>query len=106
MNVNVKVSLTDEQRRTIHENFYGKKGMVSRKDVNDICQTAVTDMLMKKQIGDKVADAMKESISYDEPMEELDYVNCDVKELVKQNVLLLTRLNRLQYMIDTRGLKK
>ena len=110
MNVNVKVSITDEMRRTIHENFYGKKGMISRKDVSTICQTAITDLLMGKQIGDKIADAMKESISFppvrltDEDIDELE--PGEIEYMIEQNRLLTSRMNRLQHMIDTRGLKK
>ena len=95
MNITVKVSLTDEQRRVIHTNLYdGKKGMVSRKDVNAICQTAITDMLIGKRL-------KKES---NEPPPVVQITGDD--ELRKQNELLTTRVNRLQYMIDTRGLKK
>jgi hypothetical protein len=102
MNVNVKVSLTDEQRRKIFANFYGgKKGMISRKDVNTICQTAITDWLVgrnngpEEQIGDKVADAMKECIEPTTGNEELD-------EALKQVRLLQTRVNQLQHKLDTR----
>ncbi len=46
MNVNVKVSLTDEQRETMFRRLnFDKKGLVSRKDVNDFVQTKISQSL-------------------------------------------------------------
>lgn len=119
MKTNVSINLTDDQRRVIHENFYGgKKGLISRKDVTTICQTAITDWLMGRnngpQIGEKIADAMKESISFDEQQyqdglrrdELCNMGDGELKEALieseKQNKLLLNRVNVLQHALDTK----
>jgi len=104
MNVTVKVSLTDEQRRKLFANLYdGKKGMISRKDVNAICQASITDMLMgKTSIKTKVTvPPVRLTAAQRDEMEdgEIDWI-------LEQNRLLTKRVNRLQHMIDTRGLKK
>ena len=103
MNVNVKVTLTDEERNKMHNRLTGTttKKMVSRADVCEFVQSKI-DGLLNGSFGTQTGRLPKQETH----IEELDYVNCDVKELVKQNKLLLSRLNGLQYMIDTRGLKK
>jgi hypothetical protein len=100
MNVNVKVSLTDEQRRKIFANFYGgKKGMISRKDVNAICQAAITDWLMDRNSGPTTDNNV-------EVIEEIDVDNVDVIEVMKQNELLLKRVNDQQNFIDRKLARK
>lgn len=112
MKTNVGINLTDEQRRTIHENFYGgKKGMISRKDVNTICQTAITDWLMGRNNGPEtvVSDMgieveMKPLLDALAPDDEIDpdnFTEQQVRDVMKQNELLLTRVNQLQHKLDT-----
>lgn len=108
MNGNFKYTLTDEQRNTLKRKLTGKavKGLASRADVCAILQKALDDALVgRRQIGDKIADAMAECIN-DEPVEQAefnlsDYSAADVEDLVKQNKLLHSRVNRLQYRLDT-----
>lgn len=92
MKTNVSINLSDEQRRVIHENFYGgKKGLISRKDVNTICQTAITDWLMGRNNG---PEPKEEDVA---PLN-LDDVN--IEDVIKQNELLLKRVNDQQNFID------
>jgi hypothetical protein len=45
MNVNCKVSLTDEQRNVMFRKLKGGKGMVSRKDVNAFVEQKIEECL-------------------------------------------------------------
>lgn len=109
MNVNVKISISDENRRKIHENFYGgKKGMISRKDVNAICQAAITDWLMGRNSGPEVEAKAEEEFADQLRSDELfDMGNGELVEALieaeKQNKLLTTRVNQLQHKLDTRN---
>lgn len=95
MNVNVKVTLTDEERNVMHNRLTGtlSKKMVSRADVNEFVKAKIERFL---QVGSPTTEAVK-----DEVIADIDYVNCDVKEIVKQNKLLLNRVNVLQHRLDT-----
>lgn len=50
MNVNIKVSLTDEQRNNMHRRLTGKqtKGMVSRATVNEFMQGCLDSFLTEE----------------------------------------------------------
>jgi hypothetical protein len=69
------------------------KKMVSRADVNEFVKAKIERFL---QVGSPTTEAVK-----DEVIADIDYVNCDVKEIVKQNKLLLNRVNVLQHRLDT-----
>ena len=47
MNVNVKISLTDEERNTLYRRITGKdvKRMISRKEVCELVQQHIDDLL-------------------------------------------------------------
>lgn len=105
MNVNCKLTLTDEQRNTMFRRLTGKatKGMVSRADVCNWVNEQLERFLTlgspeTEQIGDKIADAMQDSISYSET----NIDDIDVAEVLRQNELLLSRINVLQHRLDTR----
>jgi hypothetical protein len=90
VNVNVKITLTDEQRAALHQKFYGKKGLISRRDVSAICQAAITDMLLGRNV-------VQESIDF-EPEQVTEFCSDDC---CKANALLLNRINVLQHSLDT-----
>jgi hypothetical protein len=100
MKTNVSINLSDEQRRVIHENFYGgKKGLISRKDVNMICQTAITDWLMGRNNGPEEV----EEVDTTPVVREIgDFTDEEIAEVMKQNELLQRRVNILQHKLDTR----
>ncbi len=107
MNVNVKISISDEDRNVMFRRLTGKntKGMVSRADVNEWVKEQLENFLRlgsptTEQIGDAVADAMADSISDNVRIE--DYTREEIEEIVKQNKLLLTRVNILQHRLDTK----
>jgi hypothetical protein len=105
MNVNVKLSLTDEERNTMFRRLTGKttKGMVSRADVNQWVKDQLQTFLT---LGSPTTETINDrgSDQYANP-EPIDIDDMDVEEVIRQNKLLQTRVNRLQYLIDTRGLK-
>jgi len=97
MKTNVSINLTDEQRAIIHANFYGgKKGLISRKDVNTICQTAITDWLMNRNNGPE----------QEEDVAPLNLDDVNIEDVMKQNELLLKRVNDQQNFIDRKLNKK
>ena len=115
MNVNVKLSLTDEQRNVMHRRLTGKngKGMVTRADVNEWVKEQIERFLIlgspttetvipvvpRREAVEKTDDA---EIRTPEEVIEFDLNDIDVNELVRQNKLLLSRNNRLQHMLDTK----
>jgi hypothetical protein len=103
MNVNVKLSLTDEQRNTMFRRLTGKntKGMVSRADVNQWVKEELERFLT---LGSPTTETINDrgSDEYANPVEEIDIDDINVEEVIKQNQLLTTRVNRLQYMLDRR----
>lgn len=104
MKTNVSINLSDEQRATIHANFYGgKKGLISRKDVNAICQAAITDWLVNRNSGPQERDSLLDTaMDTDERQAVRDALDeVDVAEVMRQNELLLARVNRLQFLLDT-----
>lgn len=61
MNVNVKLSLTDEERNTMYRNITGKdvKKMVSRKDVSEFVAGAIASVLVE---GDEEQDTCDQTV--------------------------------------------
>lgn len=114
MNGNFKYSMTDEQRNRLKRKLTGKsvKGLASRGDVCALLQKELDRLIGNGQIGDKVADAMADCIpphmrAEPEPIPQAqldftaeDYTPAEVAEVIKQNKLLLTRINILQYRLD------
>jgi hypothetical protein len=90
MNVNVKLSLTDDQRRALASSIAGKpvKRLATRADVNEL----VKDLLAATMAGSApslptVPDNIDEHCSFD---------------CCRRNDLLQTRVNILQHKLDTR----
>jgi hypothetical protein len=117
MNVNIKLSLTDIERNTMYRNLFGGTSAkkVSRAQVSEFVQKKVREALVMdctESVIDfsQIEDVMKESISLppvrltDEDIDELE--PGEIEYMIEQNRLLTSRMNRLQHMIDTRGLKK
>ena len=113
MNVNVKISLTDEQRNTLYRNANGNpptKRMITRAEVNELVSDFIESML--NQPGVIVAKvvphtfaAAPEQIEQSNPSmygrSIMDHP--DVKEEANRiNAALLNRINRLQHMLDTK----
>lgn len=102
MNVNVKISLTDEERNIMHRRLTGKntKGMVSRADVNQWVKTELERFLT---LGSPTTETIEEP-NIEEirlTQEQIDELEPgEIEEVIKQNRLLTTRVNRLQYMLD------
>lgn len=126
MNVNVKVTLTDEERNVMFRRLTGKngKGMVSRAEVNQWVKDNLERFLtLGSPVTEGVifADTTPVEIPYDstKPIVDVeeappvkltdeqfdDLEQGEVEYLITQNKLLQGRVNRLQHMIDTRGLK-
>ena len=110
MNVNVKLSISDEDRNLMSRRLTGKdsKKMVSRAEVNNW----VKDQLEKFLRLGSPATAQIETAREDEEFEELkrkdELYDLGTGELIealqeaeKQNKLLLTRNNVLQHRLDT-----
>lgn len=108
MNVNCKLSLTDEQRNTMHNRLTGKstKKMVSRAEVcNWVNEQLERFLTLGSPTTETVNDRGSNQYANPEPtmdFSDLDIEDIDVAEVMKQNELLLTRVNRLQYILDTR----
>lgn len=105
MNGNFKYTLTDEQRNRIHNNLSGKatKKMITRAEVSALLQKALDDLVNgKRQLA--ALEHREEEAREEQPKQILinlsDYSEEDVADLVKQNELLLSRLNRLQHRLD------
>lgn len=97
MKTNVSINLSDEQRAKIHANFYGgKKGLISRKDVNAICQTAITDWIIGRDNGSAEVEEIDTT-----PVVREDLTDDDIADILKQNELLQRRVNILQHKLDT-----
>lgn len=93
MNVNCKLSLTDEERNAMHNRLTGTstKKMVSRADVN----TWVKDQIERFiKVGSPTTEKVEVKLTPEQ------VADIDVEEVMKQNELLLTRVNRLQFLLD------
>ena len=95
MNVNIKLSLTDEERNVMFRRLTGKsgKGMVSRADVNNWVKEQLERFLT-------LGSPTTEKVKVEQTMDFTD-IDINVAEVMKQNELLTTRVNRLQFLLDT-----
>jgi len=103
MNVNCKLSLTDEQRNTMFRRLTGKtgKGMVSRADVNNWVKDHLQSFL---SLGSPTTEQVEEVETVRLTDEEFDNLEQgEIEWIIEQNKLLTTRVNRLQFMLDKRG---
>ena len=100
MNVNVKLSISDEDRNRMHNRLTGTntKKMVSRADVNDWVKTQL-EKFLNGSFGTQTGRFIPEP-DQEPNFEEIDPEDIDVEEVIKQNVLLQSRVNRLQYLLD------
>lgn len=100
MNVNVKISISDEDRNLMFRRLTGKdtKGMVSRADVNAWVMEQLERFL---RLGSPTT-AQIEEIDVEEMMSTAEYSDEDISEVLKQNKLLQRRVNILQHALDTR----
>jgi len=97
MNVNVKLSISDEDRNLMSKRLTGKdtKKMVSRAEVNEWVKGQLETFL---RLGSPASTRVTEEIKED--FEEIDMDNIDVEEVMRQNKLLLNRVNVLQFALD------
>ena len=109
MNGNFKYSLTDEQRNVLHQRLTGKqtKGLASRADVCGILQDAL-DSMIQGTAPQPALETPQEDLELEQSLDPIglapqDFSDGDIEDIVKQNRLLLNRVNRLQHIIDTGG---
>lgn len=105
MNVNVKISITDEDRNLMFRRLTGKdtKGMVSRADVN----TWVNEQLERfLRVGSPTTERVEEVVEEREPINFADLTEQDIEDVLRQNELLLKRVNDQQNFIDRKLNKK
>lgn len=97
MNVNCKLTLTDEERNVMFRRLTGKngKGMVSRAEVNQWVKDKLQSFL---SIGSPSTEQVEPEV---ELLTLADLENIDVEEVMQQNKLLQTRINILQHRLDT-----
>jgi len=97
MNVNIKVTLTDDERNTMFRRLTGKstKGMVSRADVNAWVKEKLERFLT---VGSPTTEPVEEI----EPINIDDFTTQDIEDVMKRNELLQSRVNRLQFLLDTK----
>ena len=98
MNVNVRVSLTDEQRNILKKRLTGKdvKAMVTRAEVNELVYAHIHSLLNEPLAFEHTFAPVVEEIELSNPPS-----RCS-DECCRQNELLLARINRLQHKLDTR----
>lgn len=106
MNVNVKVTLTDEERNVMFRRLTGKngKGMVSRAEVNQWVKDKIQNFLSLGSPSTERVEEIEEINLTDNDVDNME--TGEIEWVMRQNKLLTTRVNRLQHLIDTRGLKK
>ena len=100
MNVNCKVTLTDEQRNNIKCHITGKllKGLATRAEVCELINE-----LLEPYTGIYVHVALKPGLRPQEPDQaEIDFADDTHDDCCRSNALLRTRLNKLQHRLDTR----
>lgn len=90
MNVNCKVSLTDEQRNLLYRRITGKdvKRLISRKEVCEL-------------VDDYIATLLNGSSEPEPDQAEIEFPEGGHVDCCRANTLLLTRINRLQHRLDT-----
>ena len=103
MNVNCKIALTDEERNVMFRRLTGKngKGMVSRADVNNWIKDHLQSFLTLGSPTTEQIDAVEVIDEVKMTDDEFDNLEQgEVEWVIKQNRLLTTRVNRLQYLLD------
>jgi hypothetical protein len=101
MNVNCKLTLTDEERNVMFRRLTGKngKGMVSRAEVNQWVKDKLQSFL---SIGSPSTETVEEEIEVNLTDEEFDNLEQgEIEWIIKQNALLIKRVNILQHRLDT-----
>ena len=98
MNVNVKITLSDEQRNVMYRRISGKnvKRLISRAEVNQLVQDFIASQL-SGTFNEPEAPDTQESINTAE------FSDADITETLMQNKMLHSRCNRLQHKLDTLG---
>lgn len=98
MNVNIKVSLTDEQRNRIKCNLAGKelKALVTRKEIVEQVESYIQSLLEKPLETPELAELAQKVLDFDADLPDDAHPEC-----CKQNILLLRRVNLLQFRLDT-----
>jgi hypothetical protein len=107
MNVNVKLSISDEDRNLMSRRLTGKdsKKMVSRAEVNVWVKEQLEKFLRlgsptTEQVDDLVDDSPDEPF-FDDPDYASDLSERDIEDVMKRNELLQHRVNVLQHRLDT-----
>lgn len=105
MNVNVKLSLDDDERRALASYLVGKpvKRLATRAEVNEIVKDLLAGVTI---LGNRPAtprypeESDPEAVSVDETGTPAEFCSDDC---CRRNDLLQTRVNRLQHRLDTMG---
>jgi hypothetical protein len=97
MNVNVKITLNDEQRNALYRRISGKnvKRLISRAEVNQLVQDFIASQLSGGFVGNE-----PEAPDIQESINTADLSDADIAEMLMQNKLLHSRCNRLQHKLD------
>jgi hypothetical protein len=100
MNVNVKLSISDEDRNLMSRRLTGKdsKKMVSRAEVNNWVKDQLEKFL---RLGSPATEKVNEAITEREQIDFADLTEQDIEDVMKQNKLLQHRINVLQHRLDT-----
>lgn len=102
MNVNVKLSLTDDQRRALASSIAGKpvKRLATRADVNELVNQLLATTMAGKPLGAAhVAQVPSEPVVAG-VMHDNHLPYCS-DQCCRQNELLQSRVNVLQHKLDT-----
>ena len=99
MNVNVKITLSDEQRNVMYRRISGKnvKRLISRAEVSQLVQDFIASQLSGTFVNEPEAPDIQEAVNTAE------LSDADITETLMQNKLLHSRCNRLQHKLDTLG---
>ena len=94
MNVNCRVTLTDEQRNTLYRRITGKdvKRMVSRKEVCELVNDFIDELLRHGSSNELAGEPDQAEINFPEGGHD---------DCCRANALLLKRVNILQHRLDT-----
>lgn len=100
MNVNCKLTLTDEERNVMFRRLTGKsgKGMVSRADVNNWVKDHLQSFLSLGSPTTEQVEEIKEINMTDDEFDDLE--KGEIEYIIEQNKLLHTRVNKLQFALD------
>jgi hypothetical protein len=101
MNINCKLSLTDEQRNNIKQHLAGKnvKALATRADICQLIQDLLEPLLEPpRPTREAKPGEIDEHFIEQHRQAEIDFCS---DECCKQNQLLLHRMNVLQHRLDT-----